>query len=335
MDRTFHCHGRVMRNLTTSQASLAFSPHVVDRELRARTPVHYWRSLGAVAVPSLHEAVCEKRVGWHLLVFGSHGQYEEQASGHCKRLERMRKRGLLDTCVNASLSSLPPAWAAAHGVPTKAEAIAQTSSRGQGWWRWKPYLILRRLEQLPQGEVLVWADYDIFMQKDASALWCLGQGSPSDLALFHFPCLTDRAWTKAAVVRALNATDEELDTAQLYAGVLALRNGPPAQAFVREWLQWVTAEQLVTDTLEGGVKQDVAFQAHRHDQSILSLLAKRRRFKSYPLPTQSHDVRDIWTRDAGYCESGRSRPSGRPGWRVHQPLQGDGPRRRLDATVRA
>ena len=66
-------------------------------------------------VALLHEAVCEKRVGWHLLVFGSHGQYESQASGHCKRLERMRKRGLLDTCVNASLTSVPREWAAAHG----------------------------------------------------------------------------------------------------------------------------------------------------------------------------------------------------------------------------
>jgi len=306
MERPFHCHGRVMRNLSSSQQSLAFAPHVVDRELRMHTPVHYWRSLRTVPqqVPSLHEAVCEKRVGWHLLVFGSHGQYESQASGHCKRLERMRRRGLLDSCVNASLTSLPREWAAAHGVPTQAEAIAKTSSRGQGWWRWKPYLILRRLEQLPQGDVLVWADYDIFMQKDAEALWCLGQGAPSDLALFHFPCLSDRAWTKASVARALNATDDELDTAQIYAGVLAARNGPTAQAFVREWLRWVTTAQLATDTLEGGVAQDASFQAHRHDQSILSLLSKRRRIKSYPLPTQSHDVRDIWAWDAGYCEPG-------------------------------
>lgn len=37
-------------------------------------------------------------------------------------------------------------------------------------------------------------------------------------------------------------------------------------------------------------------------QALLSLLAKQWRFKSYPLPTAMHDVRDVWSWEAGYCD---------------------------------
>ena len=50
--------------------------------------------------------------------------------------------------------------------------------------------------------------------------------------------------------------------------------------------------------------QDASFVEHRHDQSLLSLLAKKRGLKSYPLPTTTHDVRDVWAWEAGYCQPG-------------------------------
>lgn len=50
--------------------------------------------------------------------------------------------------------------------------------------------------------------------------------------------------------------------------------------------------------------QDASFREHRHDQAILSLVAKRRGLKSYPFPTAQHDVRDVWAWEAGYCQPG-------------------------------
>ena len=59
-------------------------------------------------------------------------------------------------------------------------------------------------------------------------------------------------------------------------------------------------------------RQHAGFQQHRHDQSILSLLAKRHRLKTFPLPTAAHDRRDIWAWEAGYCEITWPLPSYRP-----------------------
>ena len=76
---------------------------------------------------------------------------------------------------------------------------------------------------------------------------------------------------------------------------------PFALRFLREWLQWATSGEHITDAWDPE-RQYAGFQQHRHDQSILSLLAKRHRLKTFPLPTAAHDTRDIWAWDAGYCE---------------------------------
>ena len=94
-----------------------------------------------------------------------------------------------------------------------------------------------QLIQLADGDVLVHLDYDLTITDDASALFCLGQNAERGVALIHFPCWTDRQWSKAELVRALNATDAMLDTAQVYGGVVVLRKTPFAVQFLREWLQ--------------------------------------------------------------------------------------------------
>ena len=72
-----------------------------------------------------------------------------------------------------------------------------------------------------------------------------------------------------------------------------LRKTPFALRFLREWLSWATSGEHITDAWDPA-RQYPGFQQHRHDQSILSLLAKRHRLKTFPLPTAAHDTRDIW-----------------------------------------
>ena len=72
-----------------------------------------------------------------------------------------------------------------------------------------------------------------------------------------------------------------------------LRKTPFALRFLREWLSWATSGEHITDAWDPA-RQHSGFQQHRHDQSILSLLAKRHRLKTFPLPTAAHDRRDIW-----------------------------------------
>lgn len=72
--------------------------------------------------------------------------------------------------------------------------------------------------------------------------------------------------------------------------------------FVGEWLRWSLSGELITDALDRR-RQHAAFVQHRHDQSLLSILAKQHGIKSFPMPTKVHDVRDVWAWEAGYCDA--------------------------------
>ena len=306
-DRSFLCRGRVLRNLTAAEFSLAHDGAIAP-ELKRRSSSYYWQT--AAQERSRHELICEKTTRWHILTFGSHGNYWELAKRKChgngnggtfapnraetRRLHRQlgHKVRNVDTCTNLTVASLPREWAAAHGI--------NASVRGAGYWRWKPYAIQQKLASMGEGEVLAWMDYDlVLLDHEPWSLFCLGQNVEAGVAGFHFPCLTDRAWTKRELADAIGADDRMMDSAQLYGGLVVLRNGPFARRFVGEWLHWATSG-LETDEYDPR-RQHPRFRGHRHDQSILSLLAKKHRVKTFPLPTKSHDVRDVWSWEAGAC----------------------------------
>jgi hypothetical protein len=303
---TLSCRGRSL-NLTADHAALARDGEISLR-LRRRSSAFYWQT--SDQRQSRHEALCTKRARWHLATFGSHAGFAYQASQRCRAALRSRCR-CVDACTNDTLATLPATWAVEHHV--------NSATRGAGWWRWKPYLILQRLLALADGDVLVWHDYDLLLGHDPKALFCLAQNSANGVAAFHFPCLAERFWTKRELATAMLAdnsdADAMLDSAQIYGGLLAFRRTPFSLGFVREWLAWTTRGNFSTDGFDAQ-RQDAGFVEHRHDQSILSLLAKRHRIKSFPMPNKEHDVRDVWAWDAGYCDPAFAwpLPEYRPNW---------------------
>ena len=198
----FTCRGHAMHNLTAEQARLAHSGRIGAR-LRRNSPVYYWQTTPQRR--SRHEALCKKDSRWHLTTFGSHGKFEEKAKAKCASVNRLKHR-VVDSCTALSLADLPAEWVKQHGIVV--------GTRGVGFWRWKAFTILQRLSSMADGEVLVHADYDLLMAPppytdDLSTLFCLGANAPLGVATFHFPCFTDRAWTKAEAAEALNATDAQ------------------------------------------------------------------------------------------------------------------------------
>ena len=282
MAANFTCRNREML-LQPDEAELALRGSIAP-SLRARSAHYYWRT--SEQAQARREALCTKQSGWHLRIFGSHSTWAMAAEEKCGSqtgVARFRARGELNSCIARRLDDLPASWRLNAGV--------NNATRGAGWWRWKPYYLLRELQAVPHGDVLVHTDYDLQLSKHPSGLWCLGQNEPRGIVTFHFPCLTDRAWTKAEVATALGASPAMLDTSTLYAGLLVLRRTPAAEAFLQEWLGLTLRGELATDALAPGVVQDPTFVEHRHDQSLLSLLAKRRGIKSFPLPTQASMLR--------------------------------------------
>lgn len=156
------------------------------------------------------------------------------------------------------------------------------SVRGFGYWVWKPQVILQRLEQIPDGDFLVYADAGCHLNPsgrnrlmDYFALASHGIG----LVVFELsPEQTIRKWTKADLLDWFGvAVDSEFTLqSQVAAGILVMRNSLEIRSLFASWIRVYEEDWSLVDDTPSRLPNHVSFVEHRHDQSILTLLVRTR-----------------------------------------------------------
>ena len=162
---------------------------------------------------------------------------------------------------------MPADWRAANGVTN--------ASRGLGHWKWKPFVILRRLRELAEGDVMLYVDRDLRLGKNLSALFCLGQNAAKGLACFHQACYTERAWTSHELVTALGAGRAELESVQVNGGLQVWRRSEATLALAEQYLS--LTERFARGPVNRSVElaHNRAYREHRHDQSCCTPIPGR------------------------------------------------------------
>lgn len=157
--------------------------------------------------------------------------------------------------------------------------------RGYGLYTWKPHVLRRRLADLPAGDLLVYADAGCSLNPEGrdrlDDYLALAAAHASEALCF---ALADRvgAWTKRAALAAAGADDEAMRwRTMVLAGILVLKAGPGIDDLVAEWERRMADVRLVDDSPSPGGEHP-EFRAHRHDQSIFTLLAHQRGLQAIP-----------------------------------------------------
>jgi hypothetical protein len=122
------------------------------------------------------------------------------------------------------------------------------------------------------------------------------------------PARQARHWTKRACFEVMHADTAELRAApMLSAGIQAYRNVPESYAFIAELKAWMRNPLLLNDAHDPNDEgEEEGFVAHRHDQSILTLLAALRGVPILREPSQY----GLWERAARamYSDSTAAKP---------------------------
>jgi hypothetical protein len=130
--------------------------------------------------------------------------------------------------------------------------------RGNGYWLWKPYFIVRTLESLAPGNWLFYCDAGAHFVAPIEPLLDVSRHDCQDVIVFELP-YPERRWTKRDAFVLLDCDRPE---------------------FAEE-------ERLLTDRPnQCGLPNYRGFQEHRHDQSLLSLLTKKQGLVAYRDPSQ-------------------------------------------------
>jgi hypothetical protein len=181
-------------------------------------------------------------------------------------------------------------------------------SRGFGYWSWKPQIILQVLNEMKDGEILLYLDAGTHISNSPSAIKNLNNyleelkksnngvllqsvSGTATKSLNEFleavkkinnlfcqsTPFSEKSWTKGDLFEYFNCYNDKniTDTEQRIATLLFLIKNDFSVQFIKEWLSvFYERFDLVSDI--PSVKDNFPeFIDNRHDQSVLSILSKK------------------------------------------------------------
>ena len=166
-------------------------------------------------------------------------------------------------------------------IPNEHKTFIQNNTRGYGYWLWKPIVILKRMQVEKEGDVIIYADAGCGISTTNEARekfkeWIESvKNHPTHRISFQMPHIEEN-WTKADLFKMMDCTtDEYKKTGQHIGGIQIYQVTKENIAFLKEVLQYMCNYHLLTDA-PSTLPNASSFIEHRHDQSVFSLMFKKK-----------------------------------------------------------
>jgi hypothetical protein len=204
---------------------------------------------------------------------------KEYAMSQGDLVRSARAQGI-ERCLALSPSDLDPDF-------KRANARILSYRKGAGCWLWKPYIILRTLEGAADGDTVLYADSGAQLVSSPEPLARLC-GANAGILLFQVHDRLNCEWTKQDCFHYMGCDSGQYYMQQQVHGAFQVyRKCERSVRFVKEYLRFCMDRRIVTDKPnQCGQDNQPQFRAHRHDQSVLSLLAARETLEIYRDPSQ-------------------------------------------------
>lgn len=159
--------------------------------------------------------------------------------------------------------------------------------RGNGYWLWKPYFIKKTLEMLKDGDFLFYCDAGAYFIQPITPIIDISLETGQNVMIFELD-LMEKMWTKRDAFILMDCDRSEFtDSNQRLAGFTLWRKSNLAMEVAHEFLRFAQDKRIITDMKnQCGHPNYPGFIAHRHDQSIISLLTKKYGLGAYRDPSQ-------------------------------------------------
>ena len=178
-------------------------------------------------------------------------------------------------------------------LASKTNKYILNQSRGAGFWMWKPFIILEAFKTLENGDVVLYSDAGLNVIGKLDPLYKIAQSdSNGGKILFKLPAVgvdahLAKTWTKRDCFILMGCNEKKYWEADMSNGAISLwRKTDENTVFLNEWLKRLRNPQIVTDSENIHGVNDISFIDHRHDQSVLTILATKYNFELFRDPTQ-------------------------------------------------
>jgi len=166
--------------------------------------------------------------------------------------------------------------------------------RGAGYWMWKPYIILHTFDNLEEGDIVLYSDAGLKVIGNLNPLFEVAQEGPKvGPVLFKLPAVgvphhKAKTWTKRDCFVLTGCDEEKYWNADMLNGAVSLwKKTPKNTVLLMEWLEALRDPRIISDDPNmAGKPNFLEFRDHRHDQSVLTLLATKYNLEVFRDPTQ-------------------------------------------------
>jgi len=161
-----------------------------------------------------------------------------------------------------------------------------SQKRGAGYWLWKPYIIYTCLKKVKDGDYVFYVDSGNTVINDPEPLFKLVDKEESGIFLFENRDgsqsdkeMQGKVWlnylyTKYDCFKLMGCLDEKYVKGEQVDGCYILvKKNPFVLKFFEEYIAYCENENILTDKPNEHGENFKGFRDHRHDQSVLSLLA--------------------------------------------------------------
>ena len=181
-----------------------------------------------------------------------------------------------------------------------------SQKRGNGYWLWKPFIILDALKKLQPEDILIHVDAGALFINAVKPLIELTENK--EIILFYNNGHKNSTWTKRDCFHFMDCDNDKFyNENQTLAGYIVCKKTPFVISFLEEWLEYAQNENILTDLPNICELPNLKdFIDHRHDQSILSLLAAKYSLQLYRDPSQwgNKYKMDDYQEDGEFIEDG-------------------------------
>jgi len=159
----------------------------------------------------------------------------------------------------------------------KHRSFIETNRAGYGLWIWKPAVILQRLQQIPQGDILVYCDAGTHLNRHGLPRYYEYLTFLSTKSMVVFSCndlYKAQYYVKRDVVSAYYPDFANQLTNYSYAGLMLVKHTPEAVRLLKDWLALCETYHYI-DFSESVAKELPIFRGNDCDNGLFNLcLAK-------------------------------------------------------------
>ena len=151
------------------------------------------------------------------------------------------------------------------------------AAKGNGYWLWKPYFIDKVFSEIKEGDWLIYSDSGGLYYQNKVVNFIKKWEEKEIYVVCQKTSYQESHYTKRDAFILMDLDVEEYaNSPQRAGGVVCLKKNERNIQIVKEWLNYAQDERVITDMPNTcGIDNYPGFIAHRHDQSIFSLLSKK------------------------------------------------------------